>query len=34
MTGKDEGANPFTGGSSVYSDDLADAILKAAKSST
>ncbi|HEX7944341.1 MAG TPA: signal peptide peptidase SppA, partial [Phenylobacterium sp.] len=31
LTGKDQGSNPFTGGASIYSDDLAGAILKAAK---
>jgi protease IV len=31
LTGKDQGSNPFTGGASIYSDDLAEAILKAAK---
>jgi protease-4 len=31
LTGKDAGSNPFTGGASIYSDDLAEAILKAAK---
>ncbi len=31
ITGKDQGSNPFTGGASIYSDDLADAILKAGK---
>lgn len=30
LTGKDEGSNPFTGGASIYSDDLSEAILKAA----
>lgn len=30
VTGKDEGSNPFTGGASIYSDDLSQAILKAA----
>ncbi len=34
MTGRDAGGNPFTGSSSVYSDDLADAILKAARSNS
>ena len=31
LTGKDQGSNPFTGGTSIYSDDLSEAILKAAK---
>lgn len=31
LTGRDQGSNPFMGGSSIYSDDLADAILEAAK---
>ena len=31
LTGRDQGANPFTGGTSIYSDDLAGAILKAAR---
>ncbi len=31
VTGKDKGSNPFTGGKTIYSDDLADAILRAAK---
>ena len=31
VTGRDQGANPFTGGTSIYSDDLAGAILKAAR---
>ncbi len=31
ITGKDQGSNPFTGGSSIYSDDLAEAILRAAR---
>lgn len=34
LTGRDQGSNPFTGGSSIYSDDLAGAILKAAKTSS
>jgi len=34
MTGKDQGSNPFTGGTSIYSDDLADAILRAAKANS
>jgi protease-4 len=34
LTGKDQGSNPFTGGTSIYSDDLADAILRAAKASS
>ncbi|MBU1375965.1 MAG: signal peptide peptidase SppA [Alphaproteobacteria bacterium] len=35
LTGKDQGSNPFTGGgSSIYSDDLADAILRAAKANS
>jgi protease-4 len=34
MTGRDQGSNPFTGGRSIYSDDLADAILRAAKTSS
>jgi protease IV len=33
VTGQDGGSNPFTGGSSIYSDDLADAILRASKTS-
>jgi len=32
VTGRDQGTNPFTGGSTIYSDDLAEAILRAAKS--
>ncbi len=31
ITGRDQGSNPFTGGSSIYSDDLAKAILTAAR---
>ncbi|WP_293679447.1 signal peptide peptidase SppA [uncultured Phenylobacterium sp.] len=31
LTGRDQGSNPFTGGASIYSDDLAEAILKAAR---
>ncbi|WP_293899461.1 signal peptide peptidase SppA [Phenylobacterium sp.] len=31
ITGKNQGSNPFTGGATIYSDDLAGAILKAAK---
>jgi protease-4 len=31
VTGEDHGGNPFTGGSTIYSDDLANAILRAAK---
>lgn len=31
VTGEDRGSNPFTGGSTIYSDDLAKAILRAAK---
>jgi len=34
MTGKDKGSNPFTGGKTIYSDDLAEAILRAAKASS
>jgi len=34
MTGKNQGSNPFTGGASIYSDDLADAILRAAKANS
>jgi protease-4 len=34
LTGTDRGPSPFAGGSSIYSDDLADAILRAAKTST
>ncbi|MBJ7409223.1 MAG: signal peptide peptidase SppA [Phenylobacterium sp.] len=34
MTGKDEGGNLFTGGATIYSDDLADAIVRAAKASS
>ena len=34
VTGKDQGSNPFTGGATIYSDDLADAILRAAKTDT
>ena len=33
VTGRDEGASPFSTGSSIHSDDLADAILRASKSS-
>ncbi len=32
VTGRDKGSNPFTGGSTIYSDEMADAILKATKS--
>lgn len=31
MTGEDRGSNPFTGGSTIYSDELAKAILRAAR---
>ena len=31
VTGRDGAANPFTGGSNIYSDDLAEAIYDAAK---
>jgi protease-4 len=31
LTGKSGGGNPFTGGSGIYSDELAGSILKAAK---
>ena len=31
VTGEDRGSNPFTGGSTIYSDDLAKAILRAAR---
>ena len=31
LTGKNEGASPFSGGSNIYSDDLAESILRAAK---
>ncbi|HEX7884611.1 MAG TPA: signal peptide peptidase SppA, partial [Phenylobacterium sp.] len=31
VTGKDQGSNPFTGGKTIYSDDLSDAIVRAAK---
>ncbi len=34
ITGRDKGSNPFTGGSTIYSDELAEAILKAAKASS
>ncbi len=34
VTGRDQGTNPFTGGSTIYSDDLAEAILLAAKSNS
>jgi protease-4 len=34
LTGTDQGTNPFTGGKSIYSDDLAQAILRAAKASS
>ncbi len=34
LTGKDQGSNPFTGGSSIYSDDLAGAILRAARTAS
>lgn len=34
VTGEDRGANPFTGGSTIYSDDVADAIVRAAKASS
>ncbi|WP_421936355.1 signal peptide peptidase SppA [Phenylobacterium sp.] len=31
VTGEDHGGNPFTGGSTIYSDELSNAILRAAK---
>jgi protease-4 len=31
LTGRDRGSNPFTGGATIYSDDLAGAILSAAR---
>ncbi|MBL8554142.1 MAG: signal peptide peptidase SppA [Phenylobacterium sp.] len=31
VTGKDQGSNPFTRGSTIYSDDLAEAIVRAGK---
>lgn len=31
VTGEDQGSNPFTGGSTIYSDDLSDAIYNAIK---
>ncbi|MBX3484132.1 signal peptide peptidase SppA [Phenylobacterium sp.] len=31
VTGRDQGSNPFTRGSTIYSDDLADAIVRAGK---
>lgn len=31
VTGRNRGANPFTGGATIYSDDLAEAILRAAR---
>jgi protease-4 len=31
ITGKDQGSNPFTGSSTIYSDDLSDAIYDAIK---
>ena len=31
LTGRDQGSNPFTGAASIYSDDLAGAILNAAR---
>ncbi|MBW8815555.1 MAG: signal peptide peptidase SppA [Caulobacterales bacterium] len=34
VTGTDQGTNPFTGGKSIYSDDLAQAILRAAKANS
>lgn len=34
LTGEDHGSNPFTGGTSIYSDDLSQAILRAAKASS
>lgn len=34
VTGEDRGANPFAGGSTIYSDDVAKAILRAARSDT
>lgn len=34
VTGKDQGGNPFTGGATIYSDELADAILRAAKANS
>lgn len=34
VTGTDHGGNPFSGGGSIYSDDLAEAILRAAKASS
>jgi protease-4 len=33
ITGKDKGANPFSGGSTIYSDELAEAIQHATKAS-
>ena len=34
ITGRDMGSNPFTGGTAIYSDDLAEAILRAAKANS
>ncbi len=34
LTGKDTGGSPFSGGSSIYSDELSGAILRAAKASS
>ena len=34
MTGRDQGTNPFTGGSTIYSDDLSEAMLRAAKANS
>src|SRR5262249_28268926 len=31
VTGEDQGGNPFTGSATIYSDDLADAIVRAGK---
>jgi protease-4 len=34
VTGRDMGSNPFTGGTTIYSDNLAEAILRAAKANS
>ncbi|MBL8771592.1 MAG: signal peptide peptidase SppA [Phenylobacterium sp.] len=31
VTGRDRGSNPFTGGATIYSDDIAKAVVRAAK---
>jgi protease IV len=34
VTGRDEGSSPLTGGASIYSDDVADAILRATRNAS